>query len=171
MADSVTFKMEGFKEFADLVADIQNDYGPKDSKKILTGAVRQAMKPVLTSAKSLVAKDTGALGITLQIQAKKPSAKDKKSRYVSQGDAVIGIVSAYVKGAKLAKMKFKHAQTGEAMAGMKSDARANVQEFGSYKMPAHPYLRPSLESQGGAVVNDLGQTLGASLEKYKSKRT
>jgi hypothetical protein len=46
-----------------------------------------------------------------------------------------------------------------------------VQEFGSYKMAAHPYMRTSLESQSQAVTNDLGNNLGLALQKYKAKNS
>jgi hypothetical protein len=37
-------------------------------------------------------------------------------------------------------------------------------------MGAKPYLRPALESQGGNVVNKLGQSLAEVLQKYRSKQ-
>jgi hypothetical protein len=45
-----------------------------------------------------------------------------------------------------------------------------VQEFGSYKMAAHPYMRSSLESQSQQVTNNLGKNLGDAFDKYKAKR-
>ena len=161
--------MEGVQELNALFEEMQNDFGIKDQKNILTNAARASMKPVMDTAKALVAIDTGALRTTIKVSAKKPSAKDRRSRYVSSGDVAIGVVSAYIKGWALAKMKYTNAKTGNKTTGIDSDARATVQEFGSYKMPAKPYLRPALESKSGQVVNDLGQTIGTALEKYKSK--
>jgi HK97 gp10 family phage protein len=164
-----TFQMEGAQELNALFEDMQNDFGIKDQKNILTNAARASMKPVMETAKALVAVDTGALKTTIKVSAKKPSAKDRRSKYVNAGDVAIGVVSAYIKGSALAKMKYTNAKTGAKVTGIDSDARATVQEFGSYKMPAKPYLRPALESKGQQVVNELGQTIGSALEKYKSK--
>jgi hypothetical protein len=45
-----------------------------------------------------------------------------------------------------------------------------VQEHGSYKMAAHPFLRPALESQGANAASSLGNKLGKRLEQYKAKQ-
>ena len=59
----------------------------------MVSGVRQAMKPVLSRAKILAPIDTGLLASTLQVEARKPRAKDKKSQYVNNSDMVIGLVT------------------------------------------------------------------------------
>ena len=187
MADSVTYKVEGFKELGDLVSEMVADFGEKDSKNIMRSAVRASMKGVLAQSKAILIGaqrvDTGALLQSLQVSAKIPGAKDRKSRYVTRTDVVIGQVTAYINPRKIAEKKMMNyrtntTQTAQQMGlvkvskkhgGIIGDARANVVEFGSYKMPATPYLRGALESKGGETVNQLGQALGVAIEKYKSK--
>ena len=187
MADSVTYKVEGFKELGDLVSEMVSDFGEKDSKNIMRSAVRASMKGVLAQSKAILIGaqrvDTGALLQSLQVSAKIPGAKDRKSRYVTRTDVVIGQVTAYINPRKIADKKMMNyrtnsKQTAQQMGlvkvskkhgGIIGDARANVVEFGSYKMAATPYLRGALESKGGETVNQLGQALGVAIEKYKSK--
>ena len=54
-----------------------------------------------------------------------------------------------------------------AKLGIKSDARAIAQEFGTARNPAHPYLRAALESQSTSVVNNLAGILARRIDKYK----
>ena len=166
--DKITFEFKGFKELQEVFTEIQEDFGEKDQKKILVSGVRQAMKPVLQMARMRSPVDTGALSQSLRIEARKPSSKDKRSRYYNPGQVAMALVTT-APGNVLAKKKWKNQKTGKKEVGIESDARANVQEFGSYKMAAHPYMRSSLESQSQAVTDNLGNNLGLALQKYKAK--
>lgn len=172
---SVKYTYSGFKELDQLLDEIKSDFGPKDTQKILNRAVKLAMTPVLLQAKALAPVDTGALRESLRIEARRPTAKDKRSRYVERGDVVIGTVTT-APGNVLARRKFynysqSYRQKKDVYTkGIPSDARANVQEFGSVNFPAQPYLRPALESKGMEAVNSLSQSLRIALQKYKSKK-
>lgn len=169
MADKITFEFKGFQELEEVFKEMQNDFGEKDQKKILVSGVRQAMKPVLQMAKMRAPVDTGALSQSLRIEARKPTAKDRRSRYYKVGQVAMALVTT-APGNVLSKKKWKNKKTGTKEVGIESDARANVQEFGSYKMAAHPYMRSSLESQSQVVTNNLGNNLGLALQKYKAKK-
>ena len=168
MADKITFEFKGFKELEEVFKEMQDDFGEKDQKKIMVSGVRQAMKPVLGMARMRAPVDTGALSQSLRIEARKPNSKDKRSRYYNSGQVAMALVTT-APGNILAKKKWKNQKTGGKETGIPSDARANVQEFGSYKMAAHPYMRSSLESQSQAVTDNLGNNLGLALQKYKAK--
>tara|TARA_R110000868_G_scaffold169212_1_gene404167 strand:+ start:138 stop:611 length:474 start_codon:yes stop_codon:yes gene_type:complete len=152
---SVSIKLEGigsvqavFRELADEIGD------KKANSKILIPAVREAMKPVLAKARTDAPVDTGGLKRSLQVEARRPNRRDKRSKYIANTDTVISLVTT-APGKKLAKL------------GIKSDARAIAQEFGTAKHPAHPYLRVALESQSTSVVNNLAQILARRIDKYK----
>ena len=169
--ESLLFKLKGFQEFEELFNQIRNDYGPKDANKILTSAVKEAMVPVLMTAKALAPIDTGALAASLRIEARRPNHRDHNSRYVFATDTIIGTVTT-APGNVLAKRAFHNLHNIKSkikQIGIESDARANVQEHGSYKMAAHPFLRPALESQGANAASSLGEKLGKRLEQYRSK--
>ena len=169
MAIKIDVQFEGFKEFEDLSKQIANDFGYKDASNIMVSAARLAMRSALNAAKSLAPVDTGALQMSLQIEARKPRHKDRRSKYVSQNDVAIALITT-APGKKLAKTKFTNQKTGTIQTGIRSDARATVMEFGSAKTPAQPYLRPALESSSSTVTRDLGKSLGAALEKYKARQ-
>jgi len=152
---SVSIKLEGmgivqavFRELADEIGD------KKANSKILIPAVREAMKPVLAKAILVAPEDTGALKRSLQVEARRPNRKDKRSKYIANTDTVISLVTT-ASGKKLAKL------------GIKSDARAMAQEFGTARNPKHSYLRVALESQSQSTVNTLAQILTRRLDQYK----
>ena len=152
---SVSIKLEGmgsvqavFRELADEIGD------KKANSKILIPAVRESMKPVLAKARTDAPVDTGGLKRSLQVEARRPNRKDKRSKYIANTDTVISLVTT-APGKKLAKL------------GIKSDARAIAQEFGTARNPAHPYLRSALESQSTSVVNNLAGILARRIDKYK----
>lgn len=152
---SVSIKLEGvgnveriFRELADEIGD------KKANSKILVPAVREAMKPVLAQARSNAPEDTGGLKQSLQVEARRPTRRDKRSKYIAITDTVISLVTT-APGKKLAKM------------GINSDARAIAQEFGTARHPAQPYLRTALESQSQSVIQNLSQILARRIDKYK----
>jgi HK97 gp10 family phage protein len=154
----VTIKLEGIGPIADVLKEISNEIGDKKTQsKILVPAVREAMKPVLAMAKANAPKDTGALERSLIIEARRPTRRDRRSKYVTETDTVIAAVTT-ASGKKLAKM------------GIESDARAIAQEFGSARNTAHPYLRPALESMAQSTVNTLSGILARRIEQFKAKQ-
>lgn len=154
----VTIKLEGIGPIADVLKEIEQEIGDKKTQsKILVPAVREAMKPVLAMAKANSPKDTGALERSLIIEARRPTRRDRRSKYVTETDTVIAAVTT-ASGKKLAKM------------GIESDARAIAQEFGSARNQPHPYLRPALESMAQSTVNLLSGILARRIEQFKAKQ-
>ena len=82
MATDIKFQWTGFKEFEDLLNQITDDFGEKDANNILRSACRAAMVPVLHAARQFLIDndnvDTGQLLKSLQVEARKPSSKDKR---------------------------------------------------------------------------------------------
>jgi len=180
---ATTFEVKGLKETLEVFEQLRVEIGDKKAtSKVLVPAVREAMKPVLAMAKALVPKgDTHLLVDSLYITARRPSGKDKQSRYVKYQDSVISLVSTKPIPKSL-KNKFKqshsHLKGAEfrsarkayfAEQGYLADGRAAANEFGTAKMPGKPYLRVSLESQAQAVSEMLGKILKQKIEQYKAK--
>jgi HK97 gp10 family phage protein len=169
MATTFSVGIVGAKELQDVLAELVNDFGPKDSKNILVGAVRQSMRPALETAKANAPVDTGALRASLRIEARKPNRRDRASKYIDQGDVVIATVTT-APGKVLAKKSFKNVKTGKRQKGIPSDARAIAAEFGTANVAAQPFLRSSLESNSSMIVNDLSGQIRASIDKYKARQ-
>lgn len=152
---SVSIKLEGMGSVQEVFRELADEIGDKKANsKILVPAVREAMKPVLAKARADAPVDTGGLKRSLQVEARRPNRKDKRSKYIVNTDTVISLVTT-APGKKLAKL------------GIKSDARAIAQEFGTVRNPAHPYLRTALESQSTNVVKNLAEILARRIDKYK----
>jgi HK97 gp10 family phage protein len=179
---SVSIKLEGignvYQAFEQLAAEIGDK---KATSKVLVPAVREAMKPVLTQAQSNAPMDTGGLRLSLQVEARRPTKRDRRSKYITQTDTVIASVTT-ASGKKLAKMSegaglirarkrlLKMGATAEqaaAFEGFQSDARAMSQEFGSAHNGAQPYLRPAIEGMAQQTVNTLGRVLARRIEQFK----
>lgn len=176
----VSVQFEGFQEFSDLVDEMVREFGHEDSQKTLRTAVRQAMRPVLQTAKILAPVDTGALVAGLQVEARKPTNKDRRSKYVNKTDFVLGLVTTKAFPQSL-KRKFKEA-TGKDYYKEKTafqkyvkeqlryyDARAIANEYGTANMSAKPFMRPALESQSQSVVDSLNNALKRALEKKRAR--
>ena len=191
-------KFTGFGEFQYLLDQLNKDFGVSNARKnVLIPAAKEAMKIVLQAAKDNLyighGLDTGQLRKTLSLSARMVTGKDLRSQYVKPGDLVIAQV-----GAKIEKKYLDHPnpKTGKLInVGDASDARAIAVEFGTknhnksvdikglskrsalalqremgtVKMAPRPYLRPALEKNQSAVVEELKKQIQIALNKYKSK--
>ena len=177
----VSLDWSGFKEFEELFNEISEDFSEKDTKGILRNACRESMKPVLTTARDLLSShgnvDTGQLLASLQIEARKPTGRDKHSKYVTPTMTMIARVTVAPgrrfdpDDKKLLSRKFKNRKTGEKQ-HMHSDARAFAIEFGTarwLKGDGMPFIRPALETNSQSVTDNLGVALKNALIKYQSK--
>tara|TARA_R110000868_G_scaffold386136_1_gene654320 strand:+ start:419 stop:976 length:558 start_codon:yes stop_codon:yes gene_type:complete len=182
----VTFKIEGLKEVLAAFNELALDIGDKKAtSSILVPAVREAMKPVLTMAQMNAPKDTGDLSRTLQIEARRPTKRDLRSKYINPTDTVIAVVTTKAFPKKNKKQFYeananlyatdknayrKKLKETKAIVGVLSDARAIAKEFGTASNAAKPYLRPALESQSQQTAKRLGEIIGRRLTQYKAKQ-
>jgi hypothetical protein len=180
---TVTIKLEGLGEVDKALRQLEADFGQKESaKRVLVPAVRESLQPVLRQAIANAPKDTGGLALSLQVEARRPTARDRRSKYITQTDTVIGAVTTASakklarmsegKGLLTARRKLKKLgfENANAFVGIESDARAVAQEFGSARNPATPYLRPALEANAQSTVTNLGQILARRINEFRSKR-
>ena len=182
----VTYKVEGLKDVLSVFNELSQEIGDKNAKsRILVPAAREAMKPVLTMAKMNAPKDTGDLSRTLQVEARRPTKRDMRSKYINETDTVIALVTTKAFPKKLKKQFYeanadlyetnkdaykKKLKEAKKNLGFLSDARAMAQEFGTAKNGAQPYLRPALESQSEQTARRLGEILGRRINQYKAKQ-
>ena len=176
---AVRIQLTGLGDVATAFKNLADDIGDKSaSSKDLIPAVREAMQPVLRAAQSFAPRDTGVLALSLIVEARRPTKKDKRSMYVNNSDVAIAAVTT-ASGKKLAAMSqgkgFVKAQKrltkmgfdATKFKGVPSDARAISQEFSNASTPAHPYLRPAIESQAQMVVNNLAAILEKRISKHR----
>jgi HK97 gp10 family phage protein len=156
----VTIKLEGIGEVDKALQALEREFGDKMAQsKVLVPAVREAMRPVLEQARANAPKDSGDLKRSLIVEARRPTRRDRRSKYITQTDTVIAAVTT-ASGKKLAKM------------GIKSDARAIAQEFGTAKQPGgQPYLRGALENNAQTTVTRLAEILARRISAFRAKNT
>lgn len=178
-----SFKIEGLKEVLAAFDDLADQIGDKKAtSRVLVPAVREAMQPVLSQAMANAPVDTGGLRLSLQVEARRPTRRDRRSKYITETDTVIAAVTT-ASGKKLAQMsegkgllrarrKLKKLgyENADNFMGIGSDARAIAQEFGTAHNPAHPYLRPAMESQSQQTAKRLGEIIGRRINQYKAKQ-
>ena len=178
----VTYKIEGLKDVLAAFEELAADIGDKKARSsILVPAAREAMQPVLTQAVSNAPMDTGGLRLSLQVEARRPTKRDRRSKYITDNDTVIAAVTtasgkklkAMSEGKGLATARRKLAKMGVANAdkfmGVQGDARAIAQEFGTARNGAKSYLRPAMESQSQQTAKRLGEILGRRINQYRMK--
>jgi HK97 gp10 family phage protein len=145
------FKEEGFEELEQQLLEMAQGFrGDLVMRNTVNKAVRAALEPVLASVIAKAPyddKNDGPIHLrdTARLDARIPTSSDKKSEFVSQTDAVIGVVS------------------------VKKSAVSLSQEFGNARTPQHPFLRVSLESNRDNIINILKSELAVSIPAYAKK--
>lgn len=145
------FKAEGFEELEKQLLEMAQGFrGDLVMRNTMTKAVNAALQPVYASVVARAPYDENNDGPihlrdTVRVNARIPTSADRKSEYVSQTDAVIGVVS------------------------VKKSAVSLSQEFGNARTAAQPYLRVSLESNRDNIINILKSELVVSIPAYAKK--
>lgn len=188
MAQHSEFKITGLKETLDVFRELAEQIGDAKAKsKILIPAVKMAMKPALSVAKSLAASnESGLLEKSLIITGRRPTSADKKSQYVSTTDSVVAFITTKPIP-RAVKKKFhswyygngntqtdkityrKAAREFYEGKGIFYDARAIANEFGTANRSAKPFLRPALEYKAKDVTELLRLTLAQKINQFKAK--
>jgi len=145
------FKAEGFEELEQQLLELAEGFrGDLVMRNTVTKAINAALQPVLADVISRAPYDENNAGPihlrdTARLHARIPTSGDRKSEYVSETDAVIGVVS------------------------VKKSAVSLSQEFGNARTAAQPFLRISLESNRDNIINTLKSELAVSIPAYAKK--
>lgn len=134
-----TIKLEGFKELHRNLGNLTK----ATERGVLRRVATQALEPVVELAKQLVPVDQGRLRDSIII-ANSLSQRARRN----ERDEPKGGVKVY--------------------AGTNSRT-AVVTEYGSWKQPPRPYMRPAWDSQKNKVLKFVGYELGAEIEKAAAR--
>jgi HK97 gp10 family phage protein len=138
----------GFEDFDAILTQMGQEFGYTDvNKKVLIPALRNAMKVTVPAAKALARTNTGRMRESIMVEARRPTDRDKRSKYIYDSDAAIAILS--VKQSKVS--------LGE--------------EFGTADKAAHPFIRPAIESNQAIILRTLAEELSNKIKKYKSRNS
>jgi HK97 gp10 family phage protein len=138
----------GFQDFDAVLTEMGNEFGYTDvNKKVLIPALRNAMKITAPYAKGLARANTGTMRNSIMVEARRPNDRDKKSKYIYDGDAAIAIIS----------VKQSQVSLGE--------------EFGTAKKAGQPFIRPALEANQSTILQTLAEELAKKIQRYKSRNS
>lgn len=152
--EKLTFNLEGFDEFEQQLLEMARDFRSDTiARKTLVPAAKVAMQTVYDSAVSRAPvgdkprddKNPFHMRDTMRLDARIPNAKDRQSEYVNETDAAIAVVS------------------------VKKSAVSLAQEFGTSKIPAHPFLRISLQQDARSVLDTLKSELAGRIPDYAAR--
>lgn len=180
----MTIQVTGLK---DLNAKLK-EFGPRVYKRVMGTALKAAAVPILETARSLVPEDTGllresltsvirkydntntvvaVLGPDRKVQAVLPDGSRhipaNVAHLVEYGHRIIprgkGVESRAIRGAasKLAR-RGKRGRAEAVMGGL--DALS-----GGRSVPAHPFMRPALDTQKGAVAAIMREKMRAGIHR------
>ena len=183
MAEYVKISITGGVELQQMITQMQGDFGEKETNKVLVSALRSSFAPALAKAKQLAEIGgegytrpyaTGELAASLRIEARKPTRRDRNSKYVQEGDAVIAKITTAPKS-KLVKIRAaiakRRGKKFDASKIQHFDGRAVAQEFGTSRMSAKPFLRPALESTQREVLSLLAERIKMRINQYRARNT
>lgn len=132
-------------------------------------ALRQAANPVLSRAREAVPVNEGRLRRSLRVRV---------DRLLGAGTGAGVVLSAMVSVSGRLGTRPRKSDRQSTVKGVKGPARYNYQigsspsvygrfvEFGIPGKPAHPFLRPAWDSEGGEVaLRRIGKELGEGIER------
>ena len=138
----------GFDDFDEILTQMGQEFGYTDvNKKVLIPVLRNAMKVTEPTAKALARANTGRMRDSIKVEARRPSDRDKRSKYIYDSDAAFAMISA---------------------------RRSNVslgEEFGTANKAGKPFIRPALEANQSTILQVLSDELNKKIDKYKSKNS
>lgn len=143
----MTSKVEGFKELERALEEL-----PKaTARNAMTRAATESMEPMREAMARNAPYDPLDLdedGQHLNESMRTQTAKAKQARAIGIGRQA-GVVVL----------------TGPAPVGKRARANAGWQEFGTAKMPAHPYARPAADSENQTVFGNVKEALAKQVDK------
>ncbi len=166
----VTVRVDGLKELDAALGELSK----ATARNVLKRVLKRAGQPIADAAKSYAPKDTNELAesIVVSPKIKNTVGNDEFAKAMKAGLGKDAAVSA-LRGARRAAKgegSFAIVYVGPTQAKTKRNAiKRIVQEFGSRKMPAHPFMRPAWDSQKERALDIIKSDLGAEILKTAAR--
>lgn len=127
------------------------------SKKVVTAALRSGAAIIAKQARANLraspSVDSGLLAGNITSRTRRRSRK---------GKAVVSVGAARKTAQVVRKGKSKPIKASPSR-------YAHFIEFGTEKMPAEPFMRPALDTQGGAAIAKIMEMMGRGVEREARK--
>lgn len=157
--------IEGLKELDAALGEL--------SKGAARGALRRALtraaEPMRAAAVRNAPEATGALKRSIALSSKidNRAGKAEYAAVMRGGGSKAQAVEA-LRDARRAKgigESFAEVFMGPVKSGKRNAIKAMVQEFGSKKQAAQPYMRPAFDAEAQNVINNIKDELSAEIDK------
>jgi len=165
----IVVSVDGLKELDRALGEL-----PKSTAKgVLLRVLRKAGQPIADAAKGFVAKDTGELRDSIQVSSKFDN-KVGKAEFAAAMKAGLGRVAAG-EALRNARRKaigesFAMVFVGPSKAKSKKDGiKRYVNEYGSVKMAANPYMRPAWDANKNNALTIIKSDLGAEIRETANR--
>jgi HK97 gp10 family phage protein len=149
-------KVEGLAELEKALFQLGST---STARRVGQRALMVAAEPMVDAIKALAPKDRPML---VQAITAKPSNRNRGNDTAS---VVIGIDSEVDPAVWKMRKRGKGGYRDPGVAG-----EAVVQEFGTEKMQANPFMRPGFDATAAEVIVAVGRTLGPEIEKAAARQ-
>jgi HK97 gp10 family phage protein len=160
----MSLKVEGFEELFKRMDELSAEIGKGKTDRIWRKVMTTAMQPVLDAARRNSPVDTGQLERGIYLKVHKPAGRDKGSKYYAGEMYMARVTTSTIR--EDTKLGFVLNKRGKFQTVRQNTHPVAIsQEFGNAKTAAHPFLRPSLESNVQNVTDILGKETWAVIDK------
>lgn len=141
----MTAEVRGFKELDAALGELPKATG----KNVLKRVAIKAMARMEQGMSARAPREEGTLAESMRTQAVKATRQRGQVRFDAKSSVEV--------------------ITGPAPEGRMDRANAGFQEFGTVKMGANSYARPTADSENENVVDDVRDMLGAEIDKAAAR--
>jgi len=141
---TIRFKLTGFRELERALAE---ELPKATARAVLVRTAKKVMEPVREGMVRKAPKNTEELAKGMRTQVVKAKRQSRTRFERSSGVSV---------------------NTGPTT-GSQEGGNPAWQEFGTEKMPAHPYARPTADEEGPRVIEAVREELTTQIEKAKAR--
>lgn len=165
MAKAVRVRVEGLRELDKALGELTK----ATARNTLRRALTSAAEPMRAAAERNAPMDTGELKRSIKLSSKIDN-RVGKAEYaaVMRAGGTRSAASQALRDARRAKgigESFAEVFMGPEKTGKRGSIKAMVQEFGSKKQAAQPYMRPAFDSEAQTVINNVGKELAKEIDK------
>lgn len=140
----VEVKLTGFKELSQALKEL----GPRVARNSLRRAVSSGAAVVRNEARRRARKDTGEMAKDVQIKRERDTKGAMSATY-----------SVFVRSGKKSRL------SGKSRDVQKDSFYWRFLEFGTSKMPAHPFMRPAFEAKRMQALEAIQAKLDEGVQK------
>lgn len=146
------------KGLADLEKALFELGSTSTARRVGQRALLEGAKPMVELAQALAPKDRPLLSRAIAAQA------SNRNRSKDTAEVVIGIDSSLDPAVWKMRKRGKGGYRDPGVAG-----EAVVQEFGTEKMQANPFMRPAFDAEAETLIRTVGLFLGPEIEKAAAR--